>query len=182
MKRLLAMSFGRPTTIPQTWSVETPSMIDDEYLLRDGTGSQPPHIPSRMGMFIFSTKLCEILDEILATFYIHDRGKLLPKQGEKDKGSTEGLNDVLNLNSKLDDFLDSLPDYLKAGNELASGINGTNHVTLQVNVLHGRLAFNSPLTLTFLFDSSKGFFTPAFYFYDQSSWQWRKRTLVRVQI
>jgi hypothetical protein len=76
------MTFGRPTMISKQWNVQAPAMIDDEYLLMDGEGFQPTDVPSRMGLFVYSSKLFEILDEILSTFYTEDVVKWSSKQDD----------------------------------------------------------------------------------------------------
>lgn len=146
------MTFGRPTTIPRTWNVERPSMVDDEYLLQDGTASQPCGLLSRLGLFFYSIELFEILDEILATFYVHDNGKLVPLHDGKDQKTTDWLAGVLALNSSLDEFiLKRLPDHLRPSPASPSRQKETTHITLQVNVLHGRLVLNtSTVSLTYL--------------------------------
>ncbi|RDW61102.1 hypothetical protein BP6252_12485 [Coleophoma cylindrospora] len=147
LDRLLAMTFGRPTTIPRTWNVERPSMIDDEYLLQDGTASQPRGLPSRLGLFCYSIELFEILDEILAAFYVHDNGKLVPLNDKKEKKAANWLTAVLTLNSSLDEFLKKLPDILRPRLESASRQEDVPHITLQANVLYGRFLYTRILLL-----------------------------------
>lgn len=132
--RLLAMTFGRPPTISQkTSGTDIPAMIDDEYLLQDGIGTQPPHVPSRMGLFVSSLRLFDILDEILSVCYLKPVGVAL------SRNSSHLLVETLRLNGALDDLYESLPTYLKLGDdEDQSALSGPSHIILQINVLRCR--------------------------------------------
>lgn len=129
------MTFGRPTTIPPSHFTRRPTLIDDEYLLEDGEGSQPKDKPSRMGLFVFSCDLFQILHDILSKLYMPDQSRLTT-----ESWTIEGLSDVLGLNLKLDKFRQSLPAYLQP--ESATQINSPedvrNHTTLQARVLECR--------------------------------------------
>jgi hypothetical protein len=46
---------NRPNDVP------LPLMVDDEHLSTSHDGEQPPHIPSRLGAFVFSCKLFDLL-------------------------------------------------------------------------------------------------------------------------
>lgn len=133
--RLLAMTFGRPTTIPSSHFTRRPALIDDEYLMEDGEGSQPRDEPSRMGLFVFSSDLFQILHDILSKLYIQNPSRL-----GTESWTIEGLSDVLGLNLRLDKFRESLPTYLQP--ESTAQINSPedvrNHTTLQSRVLECR--------------------------------------------
>lgn len=78
--RLLAMASGRSPMLQGPWNVQLPSIIDDEYLLEEGTGFQPADIPSRMNLFVYSLQLFDIMEEILSTFYINSSGSHASKE------------------------------------------------------------------------------------------------------
>jgi hypothetical protein len=134
------MTFGRPTMISTSWDVEAPLMIDDEYLRIDGEGVQPADTPSRMGLFVCSSRLYEILNEILSTFYTVHTGQPPLKQTPSETRSERMLINVLTFNRRLDNFLASVPQYLQPTVTTSSTAvqQKSNHIRLQEQVLHCR--------------------------------------------
>jgi hypothetical protein len=106
------MTFGRPTMLSKSWKVPVPLLIDDEHLSVDGTGVQPPDIPSRLGLFVSSCELFEILHDILATFYVDESGADSSKQLHPQTPGRDIITDVLSFNRRLDEFVESIPEYL----------------------------------------------------------------------
>ncbi|KAJ9299811.1 transcriptional regulator family: Fungal Specific TF [Paecilomyces variotii] len=149
LDRLLAMSFGRPTMIGKSWNVPIPSLIDDEYLFDNGEeGVQPAHIPSRMGLFVWSCPLFEILAEILGYFYIDDGGDGYPKHLGSEACNKELLSRVLDFNRRLDNLFDSIPEYLKTTKITRPTISDKNSsVSLQQQVLYCRFLYVRVLSL-----------------------------------
>lgn len=90
--------------------VPMPQMIDDEYLLEDGEGSQPPHISPQLGTFVYSNKLFDILNDILAAFYVKRKHEL--PQSDARSWSCDELNTVLRFNKELNEFRASIPGWL----------------------------------------------------------------------
>ncbi|EXJ86000.1 hypothetical protein A1O1_06369 [Capronia coronata CBS 617.96] len=120
------------------WNVQTPLLIDDDYLQVDGEGTQPSSHPSYMGLSVYSSKLFEILNDILNIFYIEDCQRF-PSQDGDANSFTKMLSDVMNLNNRLDVFIASVPDYLQPTSASVSGVNEENkHVSLQSKVLYCR--------------------------------------------
>lgn len=103
LDRLLAMTFGRPSMIDKSNAVPIPAMIDDDYLSDRGEAVQPPGIHSRLGLFVSSCKLFEILEEILELFY-RDTGPHKPGNGVNNVAET--VTPVLDFNRRLDSFLE----------------------------------------------------------------------------
>lgn len=137
------MTFGRPTMLSKSWNVPVPLLIDDEYLRVEGDGTQPPDIPSRLGLFVSSCRLFELLDEILSSFYAENSGTAIPKQLESESRSREMIVDVLNFNRRLDKFIDSIPEYLHAaGNSRVIASEKNSCLSLQQQVLHCRYLFH----------------------------------------
>jgi hypothetical protein len=99
--------------ISRNLSVPVPLMVDDEYLLEDGEGSQPSQSEPHIGFLVFSIKLFDILDHILSKIYHHDSVKPFSQGVENLWWSRERLEDVLKLNSSLDDLFETLPNNLK---------------------------------------------------------------------
>lgn len=138
-RRLLAMTFGRPTMLSQSWDVPVPALIDDEYLSNAIEGKQPEGKPSVMGMFVSSCSLFDLLEEILNSFYSGEPFPDLSKQEKASEMAKAFIAPVLQYNRRLDRFIDSVPDYLKL-TESSDGVkfNNNNSVTLQQQVLYCR--------------------------------------------
>lgn len=134
-KRLLAMTFGRPTMVNSTDGTPVPSLIDDEYLRMDGEGIQPKAVNSRMGLFVYSCRLFEILNDILSSFYsVADSTDPVSESRLQDM-----VSEVLSFNRRLDNFITSLPDYLKTAQSSQVVISERNNSTnLQQQVLYCR--------------------------------------------
>lgn len=126
--------------IGKSWNVPMPSLIDDEYLFDNGEeGVQPAHVPSRMGLFVWSCPLFEILAEILGYFYIDDGGDGYPKHLGSEVCNKEVLPRVLDFNRRLDNLFDSIPEYLKTTKITRPTISDKNSsVNLQQQVLYCR--------------------------------------------
>jgi hypothetical protein len=103
LDRLLAMTFGRPSMIDKSHSVPIPVMIDDDYLSDHEEARQPPGIYPRLGMFVSSCKLFEILEEILELFYRDTGSQRLGNGGTK---VAELVTAVLDFNRRLDSFME----------------------------------------------------------------------------
>lgn len=135
MERLLAMTFGRPTMVNRSYGTPMPSLIDDEYLRTDGDGVQPKGANSRMGLFVYSCKLFEILDDILSTFYSADTSA----DHVSESRLQDMVSEVLSFNRRLDNFITSLPDYLKTAQSSQVFMTERNSWTnLQQQVLYCR--------------------------------------------
>jgi len=123
--------------ITRSWDTPCPLMIDDEFLQADGDGQQPLDTPSRMGLFVFSSKLYDILDKILITLYTEpDAETTLSKNNNLPKL----LSNALIYNRQLDDFYNSIPEYLRLpATEANSSIHAENsNVQLQSRILNCR--------------------------------------------
>lgn len=129
------MTFGRPTMVNGSYGTPMPSLIDDEYLCTDGEGIQPKGVNSRMGLFVYSCRLFEILKDILSSFYAVDASS--EPIGESRLHSM--VSEVLNFNRRLDDFITSLPNYLKTAKSSPVNMSERNSCTnLQQQVLYCR--------------------------------------------
>lgn len=103
LDRLLAMTFGRPSMIDKAHTIPIPAMIDDDYLSDREEARQPPGIHSRLGLFVYSCKLFEILEDILDLFY-RDTGSHRSANGANQVA--EIVTPVLDFNRRLDSFLE----------------------------------------------------------------------------
>ncbi|KAH6713063.1 fungal-specific transcription factor domain-containing protein [Leptodontidium sp. MPI-SDFR-AT-0119] len=145
LDRLLAMTFGRPAMITRSWGTPLPLMIDDEFLQAEGEGHQPIDIPSRLGLFVFSSKLYEILDKILVTFYTPEPPTLV----STDDSMQKLLGNMLTFNRQLDVFRKSIPDYLRlpAKDESPGPHMHTLYVQIQARILHCRFLYTRVILL-----------------------------------
>ncbi len=129
------MTFGRPVMVNDSYNTPVPSLIDDEYLCMDGKGTQPLGVFSRMGLFVSSCKLFEILSDILSSFYA---GSQFPNL-ESELCLQKMVQDALKFNRRLDCFITSIPEYLKTTRSLqAAASDKKNYITLQQQVLYCR--------------------------------------------
>lgn len=128
------MTFGGPPMILTSFTTEVPSLIDDEYLFREGEGVQPPTKPTVMGLCVYSCGLFEILADILVSFYSPKSGSSL---GSPEKQHIM-ITQVLNFNSRLDRFLASVPKRLKVDGKDVSQSQEEESLSLQREVLHRR--------------------------------------------
>jgi hypothetical protein len=126
--------------ISKKWNIPIPLLIDDEYLRSDGDeGVQPTGTASRMGLFVYSCHLFELLAEILESFYIEDSESKLPKQSSATIPEEVMIAHALDFNRRLDRFADSIPEDLQTSQIsqiVASERN--SHVNLQQQVLYCR--------------------------------------------
>lgn len=97
--------------------VPLPAIIDDEYMLEDGEGVQPPDIPSRMALFVHSATLFTVLEEVFTTFY-HSQGGTV-NHDSTDFESSEALSNVLRIEAMLKQWKDELPDFCKPGSPMS---------------------------------------------------------------
>ena len=133
------MTFGRPTMIYQPSRVPVPELVDDGYLSTDGEGLQPSEIPSRMGLFVSTCGLFEILGDILSSVNIKALGSVTPNDDETVTRLPEMIADALQFNRRLDTFSDSIPDYLQTKDISRTTISEKNTcVHLQQQVLYCR--------------------------------------------
>lgn len=143
------MTFGRPVMISNPVNVPVPLLIDDEYLRNDGEeGVQPADVPSRLGLFVSSCGLFEILAEILKCFYGEQVEAHSTDGHESETQGTDIITDVLALNRRLDKFAVSVPEYLQMSKISQREIPDSDScVNLQQQVLYCRYLFSMVLSL-----------------------------------
>ncbi|CAI6095920.1 unnamed protein product [Clonostachys chloroleuca] len=139
LDRQLAVTFGRPTMTYGNLKIPLPLLIDDEYLLEDGDGSQP-HQPAQMSSFVNSCKLFDILNEILLNFYSDKSNE--PQPSSPSSAPYQELGTVMRLNSALDDFQDTLPSYLIISPDSANPITPVHDkIALGAKILYSRFLY-----------------------------------------
>jgi hypothetical protein len=138
------MTFGRPMMTSGAPEVPKPLIIDDRYLAVDCEGRQPDGCPSQLALFVSSTSLYDILDEILAKLYQRRRDQqpvLAP-----DSSLQQTLATILALNARLDSFLDSVPEYLQTTSAMSPfNLETAGHIRLQQQILHCRYVTHTSL-------------------------------------
>lgn len=139
--RLLAMTFGRPSMIGRSTDVPIPDLIDDEYLGDRVVSSQPQNTRSRLGLFVSSCTLFDLLEEILELFYRDSSGVVSHRQIQGVTRTAELLTPVLDLNRRLDEFVEGIPDYLQVPARPAYEAIHEDHVHLQQQVLYCRFLY-----------------------------------------
>ncbi|OJZ90850.1 hypothetical protein ASPFODRAFT_41294 [Aspergillus luchuensis CBS 106.47] len=139
--RLLGLTFGRPSMISKKSSVPAPLMVDDAYLLESGEENQLRQVQCRDGFFIYSIQLFDILDDIISKVYDHN-GVTTASNVNGIWGSRQRLEDILKLNSALDDLDASLPSNLGSGctTEVDRDLRNTGE-NLQARVFYSRFLY-----------------------------------------
>lgn len=153
------MTFGRATITSGTENVPRPLGIDDEFLNEEHEGVQPVEKVPRLGLFVWSLNLYDILHEILTTLYHkgQDKSALRGRDGENWKL----LSDILTLNQRLDEFLERLPEYLRPQSQSMSPPDSQNadHEKLQRQVLQCRLVDSAVDESTLILTSGSFLYT-----------------------
>ncbi|KAJ6038242.1 fungal-specific transcription factor domain-containing protein [Penicillium canescens] len=133
LERLMCTTFGRPAMLTHSSLVPLPLMVDDEYLLENGEGTQPVASKCRIGVFIHSIHLLDILNEVLSSFYPGNGGAQVSTTGNHLERSTPDMHEMLRLNLKLDQFFESLPRELRL--QAPSENSGVSTVTFSASTI-----------------------------------------------
>ncbi|KAJ7127575.1 fungal-specific transcription factor domain-containing protein [Mycena crocata] len=105
---------GRPPAIHiEDYDVEPPLDVDDEYILEyadsERAFTQPAGKPSMLSFFVHQTRLCEILSSALRLLYASKKSKKFMGW----VGSEWEQRVVADLDSAMNQFLNSLPEHLR---------------------------------------------------------------------
>ncbi|EGU86233.1 hypothetical protein FOXB_03255 [Fusarium oxysporum f. sp. conglutinans Fo5176] len=138
LDRLMCTTFGRPAMLSHSSLVPLPLMVDDEYLLEDGEGTQPAATLCRMGLFVYTVKLLDILNEMLHCFYAEAGHAQVVTIGNHQERSMPDLHEMLRLNSKLDQFLEALPSNLRLQTVSGNPDAPSGSALLQARILYCR--------------------------------------------
>ncbi|KAJ7707138.1 fungal-specific transcription factor domain-containing protein [Mycena metata] len=105
---MMCTFLGRPMGLHgEDYDVNPPLQIDDEYW--DCGFTQPPGEPPLISYFICDSRLCEILGDTLRRLYGSRKAKLLMGWN----GPQWEQRTVSELNSAMNDFLDTIPSHLR---------------------------------------------------------------------
>ncbi|KAF8226986.1 hypothetical protein L208DRAFT_1406132 [Tricholoma matsutake] len=111
--RIVSSSFGRPSAIQdEDFDIDLPVDCDDEYWDHPDPAQrfkQPPNKPSSATAFIIYIKILQILGLSLRTIYSINKSKVL--LGFVGKEWEQQI--VAELDSALNKWVDSVPDYLR---------------------------------------------------------------------
>jgi hypothetical protein len=124
--------------LPENSLVPLPLVTDEEYLANDGIGFQPVTSPRRIGLFVYSIKLFDILSEILKSFYAEDGQAKTSSAIRPEERIVPNLHEMLRLDAKLDRFLEGLPSELRLQSLLQNSEAPSNNALLQARILHCR--------------------------------------------
>ena len=123
----MSLQCGRPLCIPDdSHNRQLPSEVDDCFIDKDIIKQQPLEIPSKMSLFIYSTKLYKTLRQILQMLY-------RPTSTIKEYFMDHFLECTMKAGEDLDRFAEDLPSHLN----LLSSYTDDRYVR-QRNILAGR--------------------------------------------
>ncbi|CAG9988157.1 unnamed protein product [Clonostachys byssicola] len=112
------------------------------------SGKQPSGKPSRLGLFVSSCTLLELLEEVLAFLSRHEPvTKNMQSKSAAKPQRGETLTSILSLNRRLNEFASTIPGYLKLSDKDITPTSSVNHVALQQHVLHCRFLLTRLLLL-----------------------------------
>lgn len=113
---LLALIFNQPPTPdPAKGCVPLPSLIDDQYLNRNGTDSIRSDLPSSVSIafFVYCIELFQILNDVLTDIY---HAPYTDRTFEKDPHTwwpSVKLSHISRLNTRLDSLSTQVPGHLQ---------------------------------------------------------------------
>ena len=120
--------------------VPLPTAIDDEYLsaIPNVYGKQPLSRPSLQAFFINTTRLFDILSDVMDRFYTDSR------RSDAVASTIHTTNDDLNLKglveaeARLNGYWEHLPSSLKSRLPGSASVGGRRELVLQASVLRCR--------------------------------------------
>lgn len=104
---ILALTLGRPMSVPNQCDVSLPSNLDDDYITEAGYIEQPNDVKCMISFFIASISYCSIVKDVLNTLYTTSQRKIT-----KISQSPQ-FNKALILDTTLVEWYQELPEYLK---------------------------------------------------------------------
>lgn len=148
LERITSTTFGRPLMVPQKFDVDPPCCVDDEYIGDSSIASPPLSAPpSVIHVFVQTSKLYDILAEILTSLYdnVPVSGASSPSQSStipRDKL----LQHIIRLEIKLCQFEKEIPPHLRVENIANSPYPRQTNV-LFARFLHVRILLYRPSLL-----------------------------------
>ncbi|KZT19126.1 hypothetical protein NEOLEDRAFT_1142476 [Neolentinus lepideus HHB14362 ss-1] len=113
--RGLSAALGRHYTLsPEDIDTDFPIECDDEYWITADPNEafkQPPGKPSRIGYFICTLKLNNILCDMLRTLYLDHRHKSSPRRSAEEHRHHQQMME--DMDSALNDWFDAMPNHLR---------------------------------------------------------------------
>ncbi|EGW35558.1 uncharacterized protein SPAPADRAFT_53773 [Spathaspora passalidarum NRRL Y-27907] len=134
MDRIVSMTMGRPLMVTQdNESGELPLCVDDEYIKDDAI--LPMKTPSKIGFFIQTIKLYNILADILKQVY--------PNEIQDDV--VQLLLNIFNFENRLNEFRANLPEYLQyKSDERKMMPFERQSIVLHIRTLHMKIMLYRP--------------------------------------
>jgi hypothetical protein len=156
---LLAMTFGRPTMVHGPNMVPIPQNVDDEYLQRHGEGTQPDTTTSRLGLFVCSCTLLEILRDVLQFVAAWEPAADLTAGSQPATQRENIVLGVMEINRRLDKFQAELPEDLRI-NESEMTTSSGDEIGLQQQILRCRYGIILCLSYLASFDTLSDSYLP----------------------
>ncbi|KAF7374352.1 Zn(2)-C6 fungal-type domain-containing protein [Mycena sanguinolenta] len=140
LEQIICFCMGRPASIHiEDHDVELPLEVDDEYWDRGFV--QPIGKPSELSYFIFHSRLCEILGDVMRRIYGSKRWKMLMGWDGPDWEQRT----VAEFDSTMNNFLDSIPPHLKWDPENPpQGVFFDQSATLHISYQYLRISIHRP--------------------------------------
>jgi hypothetical protein len=127
--RIVCSLIGRRVTSFADYNVPLPEAIDDEYLLVNGMGSQPPGTSSITAAWIITNRLFAIIESA--------RWVVVPREHV----SLAELTTILQLNETIDQIQESLPAHLQRSSRVSNGSPDRDNIfVLQSDAIMTRYA------------------------------------------
>ncbi|KAJ7134517.1 fungal-specific transcription factor domain-containing protein [Mycena epipterygia] len=137
LDRMVCTFLGRPSGIHmEDYDVELPLEVDDEYW----GGTQPLGKPSLLSFFICNLRLCEILGDVLRRLYGSTKSKTLMGW----TGVEWEQRVVSELDSAMNDFLDSVPPHLRWNPERTPDVFFDQSALLHLTYHYIQIAIHRP--------------------------------------
>lgn len=140
--RIIARTLGLHSTSPDlaTDPVALPTFIDDEYLsiIPNIYGKQPSLKPSLMAFFVNTTRLFDLLANVMDRFYTGS--KMNDPLDSTSHASNEDPNPkgIVEAEAQLNSIWENLPSSLKFRQPVPGSSNGRGEMTLQAAVFRCR--------------------------------------------
>lgn len=110
-----AVYFGRPPLIRlRDCDVPEPTLVDDEFITKDGIGVQPSGRPALMGAFVATNRLYVILEGVLDVHPIPRLGSMPPDFLTRAQTALSGFRqskDLKECEALIEDWCRLLPPY-----------------------------------------------------------------------
>ncbi|KIV93441.1 hypothetical protein PV10_04654 [Exophiala mesophila] len=149
MDRIIAGTLGLRSTAHELAMdpVPLPTAIDDEYLsaIPNVYGKQPLSRPSLQAFFISTTRLFDILSDVMDRFYTDSRRSDAVASTIHTTNEDLNLKGLVEAEARLNGYWEHLPSSLKSSLPAPASVGGRRELVLQASVLRCRFLFTKLL-------------------------------------